>query len=121
VDVEAFKKKIKNSQVRSVCYSSFLFCFVYLFVCLLFQKRFFLQKLNVVLGLLIFFCYCAEKKNSWTECIRSSSKKEKSQELKGNSSNKCNLQSKLSTASAQHRWFHLALLVGDAIHADRQY
>lgn len=41
VDVEAFKKKIKNSQVRSICSSSS-------FVCLRFQKkkRFLLQKLK---------------------------------------------------------------------------
>lgn len=32
VDVEAFKKKIKNSQVRSICSSSS-------FVCLRFQKK----------------------------------------------------------------------------------
>jgi len=68
------------------------------------------------LGLLI-FSVAAEKKTSWTECIRNSSKKEKRQELKGSYrySNKCYLQSKPSTASAQHSGSTMRL-VGDVIH-----
>jgi len=67
VDVEAFKKKIKNSQVRSVCYSSF-------FVCVRFEIKFCIEIADLFVS--------AEKKKSWTECIRNTSKKEKKQELK---------------------------------------
>jgi len=75
VDVEAFKKKIKNSQVRSVCYSSF-------FVCVRFEKKeVYLTEIKYCIEIADLFV-SAEKKKSWTECIRNTSKKEKKQELR---------------------------------------